>query len=264
MTYVSRLAAGLSYMRISRGIASPIAYRVPAAPRRLVDIGHTIFARSIQDYKCDTHTADTRYRGNAAEGRTRHGGRCTLQGPRARAQPATEISSLVAPGGRPRAYCSTILARLPHCPYLAPKTLAHDLSEISSGHLSSIMRFQEVGPEDEIFLQWEITGYKQQAARRFLRSATGPGCFPACYLALPVSLDPSGFRPFSCPQIATATFLRILLKRPMRKSSSFMCVLIVLLAGGAEASRPLPLETLIASLPQGGARLGHRDLVVQV
>jgi len=34
----------------------------------------------------------------------------------------------------------------------------------------------------------------------------------------------------------------------MRKSSSFMCVLVVLLAGGAEAQRPLPAETILAGL----------------
>jgi hypothetical protein len=39
----------------------------------------------------------------------------------------------------------------------------------------------------------------------------------------------------------------------MRKSSSFMCVLVVLLAGGAEASRPIPLETLVGVLATAGS-----------
>ena len=39
----------------------------------------------------------------------------------------------------------------------------------------------------------------------------------------------------------------------MRKSSSFMCVLVVLLAGGAEAARPLPVDKLFGLVALGFA-----------
>lgn len=46
----------------------------------------------------------------------------------------------------------------------------------------------------------------------------------------------------------------------MRKCSSFMCILVVLLAGGAEAQRVLPLESLVGAFAfMGGVQAWSRD-----
>jgi folate receptor len=45
----------------------------------------------------------------------------------------------------------------------------------------------------------------------------------------------------------------------MRKSSSFMCVLVVLLAGGAEATRPLPMESLVGFIGLFGMVSGQSN-----